>query len=76
MSWGDSALSAVGLQQPPRDLEPRSLGLGFPDQPARAIGIDLAELIAIDGGIERLARVLMRPRADQRPQQDEGARSP
>ena len=63
-------LGAVGLQQTARDLEPRGLGFSLADQPARAVGIDLAELIAIDGGVERLARMLARPRAEQRPQQD------
>ena len=63
-------LGAVGLQQAPRDLEPRRLGLSLADQPARAVGIDLAELVAIDRGVERLACMLVRPHADQRPQQD------
>ena len=61
-------LGAVGLQQAPRDLEPRRLGLSLADQPARAVGIDLAELVAIDRGVERLACMLARPHADQRPQ--------
>ena len=58
------ALLAVGLQQPSRDLEPRRLGLALADQPAPAVRIDLAQLIAIDGGVERLARVRPRSRAE------------
>ena len=46
-------------KQAPRDLEPRRLGLILADQPARAVGIDLAELVAIDRGVERLACTLV-----------------
>ncbi len=62
---------AVGGKQPPRDLDPRGLGLLLPDQAARAIAIDLAELVAVDGGVERLWRAVARPRAGKRAQQDE-----
>src|SRR5581483_4070359 len=70
LSARSGVLLAVGLQQAPCNLEPRGLGLAVPDQAARAVGFDLAELIAIDGGVERLAWSLALPGRKKRPQQD------
>ncbi len=36
-------------QQPARNLEPGRLRLGWADEAPRALGLDLVELIAIDG---------------------------
>ncbi len=62
---------AVGGKQPARDLDARGLGLLLADQTARAIAVDLAELIAVDGGVKGLGRAAVRPRARKRAQQDE-----
>jgi hypothetical protein len=64
-------LLAVGAEQPARDLEARSLGFGLADQTACAIAFDLAELIAIDRGVESLRRDIVSARARKRPQQNE-----
>jgi hypothetical protein len=61
---------AVGGKQTPRNLDARGLGLFLADQSARAIALDLAKLIAIDGGIEGLRRTIG-PRTCKRPQKDE-----
>ena len=64
------ALSTVCGEQPAGDLDPRRLGLPLTDQATRAIALDLVELIAIDGRVETLGRVLARPRG-KRPQHHE-----
>ena len=46
----------VGGEQPPRDLNARSLCVALADQAALAVALHLAKLIAIDGGVEGRAR--------------------
>ena len=65
------ALARIGREQPPRDLEPRGLGLALPDQTALAIALNFAELIAIDFGVEASARALAPSFAGKRRNEDE-----
>ena len=71
-----ATLGAVGGKQPPRDLDARRFGLLLADQAARAIAVDFAELVAIDGGVERLRVLLARPQRPLMGATEPGARSP
>ena len=61
----------VGGKQPAPDLNAGSFRLRLGDEPTLAVALDLGELIAIDGSVERVARSVTAPGAGERPQQDE-----
>ena len=66
MAWGEfgARLFRIGGEQPAGDFNAGSLGITLPDQAALAVAFHLAELIAIDGGVEGRART---PRLRFRP---------
>jgi hypothetical protein len=61
----------VGCKEAARDFDARGFGFALANYAPRAIARDLAELIAIDRGVERLGRAGLGSRRDQRTQQDE-----
>jgi hypothetical protein len=59
----------IGGEQPTRDLDAGGLGIALADQAPLAVALHLAELIAIDGGVEGRARLFATASAGERTQQ-------
>jgi hypothetical protein len=54
VAWGEfgARLFHIGGEQPAGDFYAGGLGITLPDQAALAVAFNLAQLIALDGGIE------------------------
>ena len=54
VAWGEfgARLFRIGGEQPAGDFDAGGLGIALPDQATLAVAFNLAELIAIDGGVE------------------------
>jgi hypothetical protein len=65
------ALTRISRKQASRDLDPRGFRLFLANQATLAVALNLAELIAIDLGIERGALPLSHPRVIERTKQEE-----
>ena len=67
------ARRAVGVQQAPRHFDPDRVGLVVGQQAARAVAVDLGQLVAVDGDVARLgAQTGARPRPPKRQGQRQG----